>query len=344
MASAALGVRMHGDCVDNANVRLDDCFKAVPVPNKLEIPLVYKIMSGTGGDDSHIKSNAIVRFMANPDDGFAPDEWQYGGRRGPAPPVVMARKDGVPFSKQDYQCLDEYMAEWREAIGEAEDDMLAVSERCLTQEALQAHVRANAEAAPTAMLCMQFPVGSIVVPSCLSLTELNGQEGVVVQYSRDRVGVSFPDRAVTALRPERLTLLKESQPLEPASKRHDTGAVKQSRLQRGKEVAYKEALQIAERFVECIQQDTFPEIPDLHLFGIGGEYRARAQEALAVWQGSAKNGDVTAEQIAEALMAGTQQQLFQDLCHSMADSRLPNATYAKILVGCNFAALEFDTL
>jgi len=340
MASTVLGVRIHGDSVTDADVRLDDSFKAVPVPNKLGIPLVYKMMSGTGGDDSDIRSNSIVRFMADPDDGFAPDEWQYGGRRGPAPPVVLARKDKIPFSQQDWHSLDEYMAEWREETAEAEDDRLAVSARWLTPDAHKAYVRNNAESAPTAFLSMLFPVGSIVVPSGLSVAELNGQEGTVVQFSRDRVGVSFPDRAVTALRPEKLTLLKEpaSPALEPATKRQDTG----EKLQRKEMVDKKEALQIAARFIECLQQDTFPEMDDLHLFGIGGEYRARAQEALAVWQGSSKNGDFDEELLAHHLSAGTQEEFFHKLCFDMADSRLPNATYAKMLVGANFAALEFD--
>jgi len=302
------------------------------------------MMSGTGGDDSHIKSNIIVRFMADPDDGFAPDEWQYGGSRmGPAPPVVLARKDRLPFSQQDWYSLDEYMADWREEIGDAEDNLTEVSTRWLSPDAYKEYVRNNCESTPTAMLPLRFPVGSTVVPSGLSLEELNGTEGEVVQFSRDRVGVRFPERAVTALKPERLTLLREAV-LEPVTKRQDTGHLKEASLKRTEAVAEKEALQIAERFIECLHQDSFPEMDDLHLFGLGGEYRARAQEALAVWQGAAKNGDISAEQLAKALSEGTQQKLFEDLCHEIADSRLPNSTYAKALVGANFAALEFDVM
>ena len=55
MALAVLGVRVHGDSVTDVDVHLDDSFKGVPVPNKIGIPLAYKLMSGTGGDDSHIK-------------------------------------------------------------------------------------------------------------------------------------------------------------------------------------------------------------------------------------------------------------------------------------------------
>lgn len=37
--------------------------------------------------------------MADTSDGLAPAEWQYGGRQGPAPPVVLARKDQVGNAK-----------------------------------------------------------------------------------------------------------------------------------------------------------------------------------------------------------------------------------------------------
>jgi len=344
MPASLLGVRVHGDSIEDADVCLNELFKAVPVPTKLGIPLVYKKMSGTGGDDSHIRSNAIVRFMADPEDGMAPDEWQYGGRMGPAPPIVLARRDGLPFSKQDWHALDEYMAEWREEITEGEDEgPLAISERWIKPEAFRTYLRSNSDASSTAMLSLRYPVGSTVVASGLSATELNGKEGQVLQYSRDRVGVQFAERPVIALKPERLELLREPA-LEPATKRQDTGQDKESKSQREAEVAKKEALLIATRFIECLHQDTFPEMGEFHLFGIGGEYRARAQEALAVWQAAAKNDDINAEQLAEALLAGTQRELFMELCQQISKSRLPNATYAKSLVEANFAALEFDTL
>lgn len=65
---------------------------------------IFQAQPGTGGDDSHIRSSAIVRFMADTD-GLAPMEWQYGGDRGPAPPVVLARKDRLPLSSQDFHLI-----------------------------------------------------------------------------------------------------------------------------------------------------------------------------------------------------------------------------------------------
>ena len=66
----------------------------------LNIPSLHpKTTQSRRGDDSDIRSNVIVRFMADTSDGLAPAEWQYGGRQGPAPPVVLARKDQVGNAK-----------------------------------------------------------------------------------------------------------------------------------------------------------------------------------------------------------------------------------------------------
>jgi len=83
---------------------------------------------------------------------------------------------------------------------------------------------------------------------------------------------------------------------------------------------------------------------DLHLFGVGCDYRSRAQEVLAVWQGAVKADDLTAEAIAEALVNGTIKDLFEETTRKMAESRNANATYAAELIKNKFAALEWDTL
>lgn len=341
--SVVPGVRVHGSDIVDADVRLDSTFCAVPVATKLGIPLMWKKMSGTGGDDSHIRSNAIVRFMADPEDGFAPMDWQYGGRRGHAPPVVLARRDKAPFSKQDWEVIDSYMSVWLDSE-EMEEDRTGFSARFLTPEAFQTYVRGQKELRPTACLPVQYPAGCIVVPSGLSVAELNGREGEVVQYSRDRVGVKFANPGVIALKPERLTLLREAPAPMDLAEEEDADAVAAKRQKRKEHVETTEAYQIAARFVDCLYKDEFPEMDDLHLFGIGGEYKDRAQEALAVWQGAVKNGDMTADLIADALKKHSCKELFMDTCHKLADSRTPNSTYAKALIGANFAALEFDTL
>lgn len=46
-----LGVRVHGPNVVDADVKLDETFRAVPVPEKLGIPVLYRVQSGTGGEE-----------------------------------------------------------------------------------------------------------------------------------------------------------------------------------------------------------------------------------------------------------------------------------------------------
>lgn len=338
------GVRVHGDQVTEVDVKLDDLFQVVPIPALLGVPVALKKMSGTGGDDSHIRSNIIVRFMGDPDDGMAPSEWQYGGRMGPAPPVVLARKDGVPFSRADWDAIDEYRTLCMEEAGEAEDGRDEVLKRMMSPHAFRKYLCDNSAEFPSALLSLRFPLGSTVVPEGLSVAELNGRQGVVAQFSRDRVGVRFPDlpdRGVTALRPERLTLASEpTLPEEPPLKRVDAD----QREARAKHLQQAEAATIARRFRDCLMQDTFPEFGDLHLFGVGAAYQTRAQEALAVWQGAVKTDMLTEEQMAEALVAGTVRPLFEDTARKLAKSKTPNATYASEIVKNNFAAMEWDDL
>lgn len=339
-----LGVRVHGANVSDVNVQLDDLFASVPVPAKLGIPLLFKKLPGTGGDDSQIRMNVIVRFMADPDDGMAPPHWQYGGSFGPAPPVVLARRDKLPFSTQDWAALDEYMSSWSEALADAEDDRGAVGAQFLKLHAFRQYIRSTTESRPAAFLPLQFPIGSTVQTHGLSVAELNGQEGEVVQYSRERVGVKFSDRDAIALKPERLILLHEPPEDEPEAKRQDTGSRKEEQVARQKFLAMQEAKCIATRFCQCCFEDTFPERDDLPLFGIGDRYTARQTEVLAVWQGAIKAGVLVEAQVADALLNGTMRQLFEGTARDLAKSKTPNATYARDLVDANFAAMDWDDL
>mmetsp|Transcript_48618 Transcript_48618/g.157092 ORF Transcript_48618/g.157092 Transcript_48618/m.157092 type:complete len:342 (-) Transcript_48618:96-1121(-) len=338
-----LGVRVHGDKVVDVDVALDDNFRSVPVPSMLGVPLVYKIMSGTGGDDSHIRSNIIVRFMSDPMDGFAPPEWQYGGQRGPAPPVVLVRKDKVPFSVQDWSVLEEFMGDWRDQCCEAEENRSAVSEQILQPGSLRDFVREQREFRPTSFLDLQFPLGSIVIAEGLSIHELNGKEGEVAQFGRERVGVRFPGRdEPVALKPERLRMVRAAEPREdPESKRQDTGESKQARKT---ELDRQEATVICERFVSCLGEDTFPEWGDVHLFGVGSHYHSRSQDVLGVWQGAVKHLDVKAPELIEALLKSEMKEFFEAIVHRLAEGRTPNSPYARKLIENKFAAVEWDDL
>lgn len=40
--------------------------------------------------------------MSDPKIGLAPMSWQYGGANSPAPPVIVLRKDGLPFTSGEW--------------------------------------------------------------------------------------------------------------------------------------------------------------------------------------------------------------------------------------------------
>jgi len=257
----------------------------------------------------------------------------------------LARRDKQPISSEDRAVIDDYNSQWKDARSHVEEDSPQDSEQKLTPTAFQTYVRGQLGMHPTAFLPLQFPVGSTVTATGLSIPELNGVEGEVIRYTRERIGVRFPNRDVTALKPERLSLIREAPALpSPEPKRLDTGDAENKRDARAKELHRQESVQIARRFCECLHEDTFPEMGDLHLFGIGCEYKSRAQDALAVWQGSVKSGELTEETIAEALVNETIKELFYETCRKLAKSRAPNATYAIALIELNFAALEWDAL
>jgi len=284
--------------------------------------------------------------MSDPDDGFAPCEWQYGGNMGPAPPVILARRDRIPFSCHDWMVLDDYMSRWRDELCEAEEGRAELNARYLAPAKLQAYARSRSDQ-PYALLSFRFPIGSIVSPQGLSLEELNGKEGVVAQFGRDRVGIKFLDRPVTALKPERLILIKEAALPTEGAKREatvDTEEAKRRRQERAAELQHREARQIVRRFVECLYEDTFPEMGDLHLFGVGGEYRARATEVLAVWQGAVKSGDICEDAMVGALLAGNMKDIFVEITEKLAKTTTPNSTYANELISNKFAGMEFDCI
>jgi len=144
------------------------------------------------------------------------------------------------------------------------------------------------------------------------------------------------------LRPEKLEVIRE--PAHTADIVPQNNSTDGARQHRTEQIQRTEALVISQRFVECLHQDTFPEMDDLHLFGIGGDYRARAQEVLAVWQGAVKSGNITEKMLANALLDGSIKELFNTTCHNLAKSQTPNATYAQALIKANFASVEWDSL
>ena len=106
---------------------------------------------------------------------LAPMDWQYGGALGPAPPVVAARSDGIPFAKDGWAKLDEFICD---ELGERPHISLRrpFSFRNLPDLSKSLGVR--------------VPGGLFVMPSGLTAAvELNGTLGAVTgRYVRE-VGV-----------------------------------------------------------------------------------------------------------------------------------------------------------
>ena len=338
-----LGVCVHGDKVVNCYVPLDGKFKPVPVPYLVGVPLRFKCLPTRC--DQGIKNNVIVPWMSHPDHRLAPAEWQYGGSRGAAPPVLLAREDRVPFSDHDWALLDKYIAQWLEQPGA---DLRQATLRVLQASAFFNYVRrtVNQHVAENAIafLSIQYPVGSIVKLEGLSATELNGVEGTVVQYSRNRVGVEVPGRTgPVALQPERLVMVREALLMNAGSSlAHEHNPVSQEqRHARAGELLVQDCRQVAKRFIECIMEDTFPEEGDLMWFGVGKENRQQCT-VLGAWQHLVKNGKVTEDILAASLEQGTTQELFERQCRDVAEQRCDMSNYAKTLVETKFRSVEWE--
>ncbi|KAI3631776.1 hypothetical protein MIR68_010249 [Amoeboaphelidium protococcarum] len=96
------GIRINGSKITPEDVVFDSSFaETVPIAHAVNIPLYVKKLPGPGRNDSQC---LIVRLMSEPRVGLAPPRWQYGVFNGPAPPVLVARSDGIAF-EVDYWCV-----------------------------------------------------------------------------------------------------------------------------------------------------------------------------------------------------------------------------------------------
>ncbi len=186
-----------GGRVTDWDVTMGDGFVPCPVAEALGIPLVVRRERGTG-EECFIQ--LASRFMSNPYSvlHLAPMDWQYGGALGPAPPVVAARRDGIPFTKAGWAELDEFICEMNRGwVGEGPRTSLR---RPFSFRDLPDLSRS---------LSVRVPEGLFVMPSGLTAAvELNGTLGAVTgRYVNGRVGVRFPKpHGVEFVRPEFLVL------------------------------------------------------------------------------------------------------------------------------------------
>ena len=198
------GVRIVGDTITAADVFVDSAFEPVPIACAVGLPIIVRREQPTG---DRYKRYAIVRMMSDPDVGVAHREWQYGGACGPAPPVVAARKDGLPLTVDEWMLLDDF-----------EMAMLDPGPRRVLRKDL---ARFIADAMGGALRCgrpahafldvvqaldVRYPKGARVRTRGLQTRALEGAVGVVEgRYERGRVGVLFPEPfGLKAVRPRNL--------------------------------------------------------------------------------------------------------------------------------------------
>eukprot|EP00929_Paragymnodinium_shiwhaense_P040033 TRINITY_DN20932_c0_g1_i1.p1 TRINITY_DN20932_c0_g1~~TRINITY_DN20932_c0_g1_i1.p1 ORF type:complete len:363 (+),score=111.35 TRINITY_DN20932_c0_g1_i1:85-1173(+) len=356
------GLRVHGCELQEVDVVIDEKFKAVPFPQTLGVPLVYKCERGLG-DNSDIRSNVIVRMFSDPDEGLAPPEWQYGGgNMGPAPPTLLARRDGAPFSRSDWEAIMAYMDEWSEAM--ACEGPADARKKFLRPALFRMFIKDEYAKAVCnlAFLSVQFPVGSTVRVSGLSSKpELNGKEGVVRRIARDRVGVEFgaDGSAAIALKPERLEFLKgpaaeaaaaDVLP-EPTQEAKDEEA--RRKKSRKEDLRTQDLRRFANVLLDSVKDDVMPRAddrcPEADYFGVGpdGAGGMHASSVFGVWCDLVKSERVGEEDLVEWLGKGIVEQKFKEWCKVVADDTsrtFRNQTYARQLVAAKFCGIYWETL
>jgi len=140
-----------------------------------------------------------VRCMTGPRIGLAPIDWLYVGIVGPAPPVVAARTDGIPFTTMGWEKLDDVIDSM------FDDGPRNVNRRCLVRFLREERDLPDLSRSPS----LRFPIHMRVKPPDLqNAVVLNGIVGIVTgRCDNGRVGVKFPDpHGVKVLRPVALLL------------------------------------------------------------------------------------------------------------------------------------------
>lgn len=163
----------------NGEGKDEDC----PIAVAAGIPLRVRRKPATG---QHFNMFRIVRMMSEPQTGMAPMSWQYGGSLPPAPPVLLFRTDGVPFTVQDYDLLDDFETAMLDdgPRGVSRTDWI---DWCPTFSGVR-NCPLKIE--------LKYPKGKKVrLKGLQGAPDLNGSEGVVAgggSYTTERVGVQLP--------------------------------------------------------------------------------------------------------------------------------------------------------
>ena len=193
------GIRVEGDQIRSELIHMDSTFEKCPIAAAAGIPLFVKKLDIPGKQLGVGRRYIISRMMSEPSTGIAPLHWAYGGALEPAPPVLVARKDAIPFTEDDWWVLDEF-----------EMMMLDDGPRRVTRRDFVNFAKGYYSAQANLVLETKFPKGKLVrivkLEKNISLNDRTGQ--VTGQYGNGRVRIKIDGlRDAVAVKPRNLTII-----------------------------------------------------------------------------------------------------------------------------------------
>lgn len=191
------GLRINADKIIPEEVQLDSSFEEVPIAAAAGIPLFVKKLKAVSVRTGN--RYIICRMMSEPKTGLAEMHWQYGGSFNPAPQVLVARTDSIPFTRKDWKVLDQF-----------EMEMLNDGPRKVTRADFISFVKNRPCSDENIVLEVLYPRGQrIRVVGLSTNVTLNERIGSATgNYANGRVGVQIDDHeGVVAVKPGNLSML-----------------------------------------------------------------------------------------------------------------------------------------
>jgi hypothetical protein len=194
------GIKVEGDQIISEQIQMDSTFEKCPIAEAAGIPLFVKKLPIPGKQVGNDGRYIIVRMMSEPSTGIAPIRWVYGGALEPAPPVLVARSDGIPFTKEDWKVLDEF-----------EMKMLDDGPRQVTRKDFVDFANHHSADA-NLILEIFFPKGKRVrIVELRENCALNDKTGEITgQYGNGRVGVTVDGlEEAVAVKPRNIQIFNQ---------------------------------------------------------------------------------------------------------------------------------------
>lgn len=313
-----LGVRVEGELFEDCDVTLGEGdFESVAIAVALGIPLVCKKLCEQPCEIV-VKDNSMELLLGDGCSASSPRN---------VVPVMLARRDGLPFSQLDCQVLLDFI---RDMGGSS-----AVDSGCSMLSAFRDFIlSAGVGIPPAAFLSIKYPVGSIVIAGGLGRADLNGKQGRVIRYTRDRVGVEFPCGGV-ALKPENLTLPTHAG-VELAQVQAASAKDRQERgNSRREQVKEQQARQLVKSFIEAVLNDVPPLNAERELWGFAhvGEDKGLNDTVLGAWTGLIRYGLLGEDALVVALVANNVRTVYEEACRAVARDGFPSTEGIRLGVG-----------